>query len=171
MLAVPALPAGAAAQTAAPPASSATERTVALEFKAPDAVGSGGRRFLTEAQFAALEKLCDAIVPAGGNRPSAREAAAPEFLDFLVRESPADIKELYREGLDRLAREGISEATLAPLRQAWTYAGPADPFARFLQMAKENIFRATINSREFSEATSRGRRGAAGLNYYWRSLE
>lgn len=169
MLALPAVPAAVpvAAQIAVTqPAPS--ELFPKLTLTAPDAPAAAVHRFFSEQQFAALEKLCDAVMPQALGRPSARDAAVAEFLDFLVKESPADVQAFYRDGLDRLAREGVSEASLAPLREAWTYSGPADAFARFLAMAKEHIVQATVNSREFSEAMSRGRRSGGGLNYYWR---
>ena len=56
---------------------------------------------------------------------------------------------------------------LAPLKEPWTYAAPADPFVRFLRAAKEDLIAATLNSREFAEAqTARGGR-ASGMGTYW----
>jgi len=164
-LAVPA----AAAQPG--PAPAATEQMPKLAIEPAEACGRGVPGFFSAAQLAALERLADAVAPAFKGRPSARECGVPGFLDFLVRESPAEIQKLYRDGLDRLAREGVNAETLSPLKQAWTYDGPQDPFARFLAQAKQDILQAMFNSREYSAAMSRGRRGAAGLNYYWRALD
>jgi len=128
-------------------------------------------RFFSKAQFDALVKLADAILPAAGNRPSASQAGAPEFLDFLVSQSPANVQELYREGLEHLASAGVGSSTLAPLEQPWSYAGPGDRFAQFLDRAKADIFQATVNSREWAESLGRGRRGSAPTGYFWRSLD
>ncbi|MBM3736036.1 MAG: gluconate 2-dehydrogenase subunit 3 family protein [Acidobacteria bacterium] len=173
------LPAAAAAlpaQTTSAP--SPTEQFPKLALEGPDTVGDGAVRFFTKDQFAALRKLCDLILPATGGRPSANDTGAAEFLDFLVRESPAPVQTLYREGLDRLgagfaaAGPAQAEAAIAPLKAAWTYAGPSDPFARFLQQAKSDILQAAMSSREYAEAASRGRRGAGGLtNYFWRAVD
>lgn len=168
MAGLPALPAAAQVASAPPPA---TEQMPKLALESAEACGSGVPRFFTASQLEVLGKLADAIAPAYQGRPSARQCGAVGFLDFLVRESPAATQQLYRDGLDRLSRDGVTDATLAPLKQAWTYDPPADPFARFLLQAKQDILQATLNSREHSAALSRGRRGAAGLNYYWRALD
>jgi hypothetical protein len=137
--------------------------------------------FFTPAQFAALRKLSDILQPAVKGTPGAIEAKAPEFLDFLIGESPADRKQLYRDGLDALIQAGFTEADsakaasiLAPLRAAWTYELPAEPLARFLRAAKQDVRTATLNSREYNAAgasTGGGSRrfGAQGL--YWVSLD
>lgn len=136
-----------------------------------DGSAAGLATFFSPVQLETLRNLGDAIVPASGNRPSASVAGVAEFLDFLVSQSPRDVQDLYREGLDRLAREGVTPQTLAPLGEAWTYAGPTDRFAQFLQRAKADVFQATVSSREWAESLGRGRRGSAPSGYYWRSLD
>ncbi len=176
-----ALPSPAAAQQTA---RQSQEEGLGLVPTPPDAVAYGLRRFFTVEQFAALEKLAEILVPAVGGRPGAKDARVTEFLDFLIRESSPERQELYRAGLDSLNREaarlyqklfsGIDAAEagrlLAPLGEAWAYQSPADPRARFLRQAREDILRATLNSREWAESAS-SRRGGAGTSYYWRSLD
>ena len=84
-------------------------------------------------------------MPATGGRPGASQARAGEFLDFLISQLPAERQKLYRQGLDRLQSESQrrhgkwfealsereAEPLLAPLKEPWTYAAPADPFAVF----------------------------------------
>ena len=137
--------------------------------------------FFTAQQFAALQKLSNILQPAVNGTPGAIEAKAPEFLDFLIGESPADRKQLYREGLDALVKAGFNDADpakassiLAPLRAPWTYEAPADPLARFLRTAKQDIRTATLNSREYNTAGAASgggsrRFGAQGL--YWVSFD
>ena len=162
-----AMPAAAvAAQSAA-----GQEEIPKITVASTEAVASGVLRFFTKAQFEALTKLADIIVPASSSRPSASQAGVPEFLDFLAGQSQEPVQSLYRQGLDRLSRQGVTDAALAPLKAAWTYAGPPDPFAQFLQRAKADILQATINSREWAESLGRGRRGSAPTGYYWRSLD
>ncbi len=141
---------------------------------APDVVAGAVARFFAPEEFAALRKLAELIAPAGPNSPGAIEAGAPEFLDFLLGSSPPDRATLYREGLQRLNAEArrryqkpFADTTpveagpiVAPLEEAWTYDGPADRFARFLQAAKDDILGATFNSREYAEAMSRRSRRA-----------
>lgn len=160
-----ALPAAAPAQTTPP------EAVPKLATVSPEAAADGVPRFFTESQFNVLRQLADVLVPAYQGRPSASRAGAPEFLDFLVSQSPAPVQQLYREGLDRLIRDGISATTLAPLTEPWTYDPPADPFARFLQQAKIDLLQATFNSREWAESTPRSRRSASATGYLWRNLD
>jgi hypothetical protein len=54
---------------------------------------------------------------------------------------------------------------------AWTYAAPADPFARFLREAKEDLITATMNSREVIEAQAAAGRRGAGIGTYWYPVE
>src|SRR5947199_1812773 len=159
-----------------PPANTPT-----LETTIMDAAADPLPRFFTAQEFAALRKLSDILQPPVNGTPGAIEAKAPEFLDFLISESPADRKQLYRDGLDALVRVGFTEADsaktasiLAPLRAPWTYEAPADPLARFLRAAKQDVRTATLNSREYNTAgaSSGGgsrRFGAQGL--YWVSLD
>ena len=106
-----------------------------------------------------LRKLAAAIVPTFDGRPGAVEAGAPEFLDFLLSRSLARDQRLYREGLNR-------DPDLSLLEQPWTYTEPSDPRAAFLRQLKQDLVRATMNSREWSA----GRRGA-GVGYYWKPLD
>ena len=165
--AIPTVATPAPAQTAGAAADAAPK----LALSAPDIAADGVTRFFTKAQFETLEKLADVLVPALQGRPSATQAGAHEFLDFLIGQSPAPVQQLYKQGLDELARKGISDETLAPLKQPWSYELPSDPFARFLHQAKADILQATVNSREWAESTARGRRGASSSNYFWRNLD
>jgi Gluconate 2-dehydrogenase subunit 3 len=150
-----------------------------------EAVGDAVARFFSASQMAALRRLGDLVVPEASGRPGASAAKAAEFLDFLLSQSPSDRQALYRTGLDRLQtdarnRSGAAfenltaqqaDAILMPMHAPWTYAEPADPFARFLRAVKEDLLTATINSREFAEAqTAAGRRGA-GIGTYWYPVE
>jgi hypothetical protein len=167
------------------PAPPAIDENPKLELTAPDAVAGGISRFFDPAGLSALRRLGEILVPGRANMPGAKEAEAAEFLDFLLRESPADRQALYRDGAARLNHEARSryskpfadvsvteaDAILAPLREPWIYQGPSDPFARFLQAAKDDFLRATINSRQWAMAGSGRRRSAAGLNTYWYPIE
>src|SRR5262249_25234493 len=158
--------AAAAAQSAARPV--ASEEFPKLAVASLESGANGITTFFTAQQLDALKKLGDAIVPHVGERPSATQASVPGFLGFLIGQAPKVTQDLYREGLDRLVREGVNDQTLAPLRDAWTYAGPSDRFAQFLQRAKADIVQATTSSREWAESLGRGRRGSSPSGYYWR---
>jgi hypothetical protein len=156
-----------------------------LEVAGADSVGRPVTRFFTTDQLGALRKLGQLFAPPLNNRPGADEAGAAEFLDFYISQSAADIQNLYRDGLDRLNSEarrsqskpfaeltaGEAAPILQPLSAPWTYAGPSDAFARFLVAAKDDLMRATTNSRAYSTAAAAGSRGAGGLGYYWLPVE
>jgi hypothetical protein len=150
----------------------------ALEgLKIPSSVGEavalGRPKFFNPADLALFTQLGDWLVPAWEGRPGAKEARAAEFLDFLLSQSPADLQQLYRDGMAvlRLKAKAKPEEILAPLREAYSYAGPKDRFAKFLQAAKMAFFQATVNSREYAEAMSQRSRGAAGIGSYWLPTE
>lgn len=159
---------------------SAVEEAPKLALTAADAACGSEARFFSPREYATLEKLADVLVPSFQGRPGAREARCAEFLDFLIGTSPAPRRELYRAGLNRLdsdARQRYSkpfaelsaseaEPLLAELRQP----APADSNPRFLASAKEDILRATVNSREWARS-SPTRRGAGALGTYWFPIE
>ena len=158
-----------------------------LETAPSEAAAEIVPHFFNAEQMAALRKLSDTLQPPVAGSVGALDAKAPEFLDFLIGQSPSDRQQVYRAGLDSLnaqakKRYGKTFAGLdatqaaevmAPLREPWSYEPPADPLARFLHTAKADIRTATVNSREYNTsggAAAGGRRfGAQGL--YWRSLD
>lgn len=146
-----------------------------------DATADPVVKTFNKAQFAALCKLGDIMMPAMQGTPGASEAGAAEFLDFLIGVSPSDRITLYKTGLDRLNAEAhkrynkpfaeisVAEAEpiLAPLRAPWSYHGPADSFAKFLLAAKADLMTATANSHQYITVVAQRRRGAGGAGQYW----
>ena len=174
--AITALPA--AAQAPAPEkAAPRSDETAKLAMTSADAVAAPAQRFFSPEQFRTLERLCAVLLPAVDPKPGAKDAGVAAFLDFLIGHSPPDRQVLYQHGLDRLVASSFADMSpaqtaeiLAPLRAPWTYQGPSDEFARFLMSAKEDILRATVNSREWASAST-GRRGGSGIGAYWYSLD
>jgi hypothetical protein len=177
-----AVPAATPAQSPAPrPAPDAQK----LETTTADAAAEMTPRFFTAAQFAALRKLSEMLMPPLNNLPGALEAKAAEFLDFLLSKSPAERQRLYRVGLDTLnaqaqkqfgkpfadLNETQAAELLAPLRQAWTYVPPTEPFARFLREAKADVRTATLNSYEYNTASAASGRRGGGTGQYWYPLD
>ena len=154
-----------------------------IEVTQPDAVGETVAGFFTPAQFAALKKLSDTLMPAMNGSPGALECQAPEFIDFLVGSSPADRKQLYRGGLDALNARSTAkfakpfadldakqvDAIIRPLLVAlpWSLDAPKDPVVHFMAVARTDIPEATRNSRVWAESGGgrggRGGRGGAGF--------
>jgi hypothetical protein len=182
LLGVSCLPAFVQAQKSTP---APGDEIPSLALTTPDAVASGILHFFSLTEFPSFRRFGDAIMPAAENEPGALDARAPEFLDFLLAESPVEIQTLYRNGvrdLDRKATQSFKSSfsklgdteiskILAPLSDPWTHNGPTDPFAQFLQAGKMAFWQATVNSREWAQAKSAGRRSAAGLNTYWLPIE
>lgn len=151
-----------------------------------DEVADMRPKFFSPAQFSALRRLSEVLMPSINGSPSAIDAKAPEFLDFLLSESPQERQLLYRNGLDQLNAQAkkrfnkafadldTTQATaiMAPLKEAWTFDPSADTLAAFLRAAKQDVRTATINSREYaSAAASGGSRRGAGLGLYWYPLD
>jgi hypothetical protein len=156
-----------------------------LPANAADAIAEAVPRFFDPESFRAFRHLGEILVPPRQNLPGAGEAEAAEFLDFLIGQSPADRQTLYRDGVAQLNAQARSrygkpfaevpaadaDSILAPLHDAWTYQGPADPFARFLCAAKDDFLKATANSRQWAAAAAGRSRSASGLNTYWFPIE
>jgi hypothetical protein len=142
----------------------------------PDAVADTTARFFTPAQFSALTKLSEVLMPPMGGNPGAVECEAPEFLDFLIGVSPADRKQLYRGGLDALNTKATArfakpfaqldatqvDAVLRPLLAAtpWALDLPKDPVMRFIAAVRTDVTTATRNSPAWPRAANA--RGGAG---------
>jgi hypothetical protein len=164
-------------------AAGAAAQDIKLDVVSPDNVAEPETRFFTAAQFNALHKLSDLLMPPMRGNPGALDAAAPEFLDFLIGVSPADRQALYRNGLDALnARakkqhnknfadldaaecDAIIRPLLVPV--PWTHEPPKDPLQHFMTAAHDDIRTATRNSREWN--TSGGRRRGGQL--FWNPID
>lgn len=171
--------------TALPAPPQAQSETPKLTTATSDVVAEPVRKFFTATQFAALRRLGDLVVPPGESRPGAVQAKAPEFLDFLLAQSPHARQVLYSNGLDRLQLEAgkrynhrfedltteQADAIVAPLHEPWTYRSPLDSFRGFLRTAKEDLLAATLNSREYAEAQTAAGRRAPGMGTYWYPVE
>jgi hypothetical protein len=157
-----------------------------LQTAVADEVADMQPKFFNAAQFSALRRISEILMPSINGAPSAIDAKAPEFLDFLLSESPAERQQLYRNGLDQLnaqakkrfnktfAETDATQAVtiMAPLKQPWTFDPPTDPLAAFLRAAKQDVRTATLNSREFaSAAAASGSRRGAGQGLYWYPLD
>ncbi len=116
------------------PSPAAVEEIPVIEATIPDFAGTTVTKFFSPAQFSCFRRLTDVLYPAVNGVPGAVQAGAPEFLDFLLFESPAARQELYRNGVDELehrskkalnasfasADQAGAEKLLAPLREPWT---------------------------------------------------
>jgi len=137
--------------------------------------------FFTAEQFAALQKAADLLVPASGGNPSARDAAAPEFLDFYIGMSAANRQALYRKGLDDLnarARRSYrapfgqlddaqASAVLKPLFAPYAGKRSSLAFGPFVNEVRADLRTAATNSPAWAAAArAAGRPVPSGQ--YWR---
>ena len=134
-----------------------------IPLSAADAVADGVPRFLSKAELAAFADLARVLVPAFDGRPGAVEAEAPQFLDFLLSLSPAEVQTLYRSGLAQFAR--TKDASL--LNRPWAYEEPKDAYHRFLRAARTALYQATVNSKPWAEAMAQRSRNASATGLYW----
>ncbi len=162
-----------------------------LKVTEVDLTAETSPHFFSADEFGVLQKLGAILLPPLKGNPGALDAHAPEFLDFLISASPADRQKLYRNGLDRLNlqakqkfHKGFAEldatqadAIIRPLLvvRPWPEDLPHDPTKNFLAQVHEDLRTATMNSREWAEASAKsGRRfsrGARTTGLYWKPID
>ena len=166
-------------------AGSPAAESAPLEFSVAEEGADPVLGFFSAQQFATLRRMCDLLVPGAPGFAGALEARVPEFMDFLIGDSPVDRQQLWRNGLDALEKQSQTlfrkafadtaaaeaDTLLAPLHQPWTFEPPADPIARLLAAAKQDVRAATLNSFERSPAASGGSRRRGGGWLYWLPVE
>jgi hypothetical protein len=148
----------------------------------PDAVAQTDAHFFGEQQTLTLRRLCGLLMPALKGFPGALDVGAPEFLDFLIGVSPRQQQQMYQSGLDWLDTEARSkfevpfakvtdaqaDALIRPWLRAWmSDHPPAEPHARFINLAHQDIRLATVNSQAWNEAARAVSGDATGLDLYW----
>jgi len=148
----------------------------------PDAVAQTDAHFFNPQQTLTLRRLCELLMPPLKGFPGALDVGAPEFLDFLIGASPRQQQQMYLSGLHRLDEEARSkfavpfakatnaqaDALIRPWLRAWmSDHPPKEPYARFINLAHQDIRTATVNSQAWSEAKLAAEGEAAGLDLYW----
>lgn len=162
-----------------------------LKVTEVDLAGQPAPHYFNQTQFATLRKLSAVLMPPLKNNPGAIDAGAPEFLDFLISVSPNDRQALYLNGLDKLEGQAQDkfqrsfgeldardfDAIIRPLLTArpWEQDFPSDPLKHFVAQVHEDLRAATMNSREWAEASEKsGRRFSRGFRssgYYWAPID
>ena len=178
-------PQASAQQPAATPVARSVDDAPKLPLASPEQVSDAGKRFLSDLQRSTLTALCAQVLPAKNGRPGAVDAGVPDFLDFLLSQSPAARQTLYRSGLDRLNAEARrrfqkdfasiaptdAAPLLAPLENPWKFEASGNAAEEFLKATKEDIFQATINSRAWADSLSGRSRAASGMGQYYFTIE
>jgi hypothetical protein len=63
---------------------------------------------LNASQFAALDALVEAIIPADERSPGAREARVADYIDLLLHEGDEEVRRQWREGLAAMDAEAVA---------------------------------------------------------------
>jgi hypothetical protein len=161
-------------------------RTPNIPVTAPDVVATTDVRYFTPVRYATLVHLCEIMMPAANGNPSAIQASAPEFLDFLLGASPADKQAMYNEGLDRLNSESMkksgvafakadakqADAVIRPYLKGWINDHPpTEKHELFVALAHRDIRTATINSPAWASAAEASGERTPGVGLYWAPID
>ena len=151
-----------------------------------DEIGLTELHFFSAVQHSTLRQLAAGLLPPLDGKPGALQAAAPEFLDFLIGVSSTNRKQVYQTGLDWLETQAqtqhqrsfatLNEAEVGSLIQPWlrtwmTDHPPTEPHADFINIAHADIRTATINSRLWSEAPAKGAQDKTPVELFWQPIE
>jgi len=130
-------------------------------------IAASDLRFFTPLQMETLSRLADVLVPPLNGKPGALQAQVPAFLDFFIGSSPDTQRQVYTGGLDWLDSESQKKhntpfakledaqagALLSPWLRTWMNDHPpAELHADFINIAHDDIRKATLNSRPWFEA-------------------
>jgi hypothetical protein len=114
--------------------------------------------FLTSAEYAAVDVLCEIIIPADERSPGARGARVADYIDLLLSESTPETQQHWRAGLTALdaAAKTRSNQPFVQLGEADTIAiltglarnedRPGTPLEQFFKDAKEATIRGYYTS-------------------------
>jgi hypothetical protein len=64
---------------------------------------------LSGPQYAALDALVEAIIPADERSPGAREARVADYIDLLLEEADAPLRQQWLDGLEAMDREAVAQ--------------------------------------------------------------
>jgi len=159
----------------------ASFHTPNIPVSQPDVVAVTEQRYFTAARWATLVRFSDLVMPAGDGYPSATQAGAPEFLDFLIGASPADRQQMYNTGLDRLEadchkKSGVSfakssaqqaDGAIRPYLKGWINDHPpTEPHEHFIAMIHRDVRQATMNSPAWATAAEVAGERTPGVGLY-----
>lgn len=157
-----------------------------IPLSQPDIVAMTEARYFTPVRYATLVHLCEMMMPAGDEHPSAIKAGAPEFLDFYIGASPTEQQNMYNNGLDRLNTDCIKQfnvpfskadakqvdAVIRPHLKGWMNDHPPrEGHARFINLVHRDIRTATINSPAWALAAEASGDRAPGVGLYWNPID
>lgn len=162
-------------------------RTPLPEVEVAEDIAISEARFFSALQMQTLSRLADVLVPPFDGKPGALQSGVPEFLDFLIGNSPEVRKQVYAGGLDWLESEAqkkhntafakLDEAQAGALITPWlrTWMNdhpPTEAHADFINIAHDEIRTATVNSRAWFDATKHSSESDPfNSSLYWYPIE
>ena len=161
-------------------------RTPNIPISQPDLLATTEARYFTPVRFATLVHLCEILMPANDDYPSASKAGAPEFLDFYLGASPTEQQTMYNNGLDRLNADCMKQfsvpfakadakqvdAVIRPHLKGWMNDHPPrEGHVRFINLAHRDIRTATINSPAWAKAAEAVGERTPGVGLYWHPID
>ncbi|MCU1225989.1 MAG: hypothetical protein JWQ42_4082 [Edaphobacter sp.] len=157
-----------------------------IPISQPDVVARTDARYFTPVRYATLVHLCEIMMPAGDDYPSALKAGTPEFLDFYIGASPDEQQSVYNDGLDRLNADCMkqfnapfakadakqADAVIRPHLKGWMNDHPPrEGHVRFINLAHRDIRTATINSPAWAMAAEATGERTPGVGLYWYPID
>ena len=161
-------------------------RTPNIPVSQPDAVAVTDARYFTPVRYATLVHLCEIMMPANDDYPSAIKAGTPEFLDFYMGASPDQQQTMYNNGLDQLNADCMkqfnipfakadakqADALIRPYLKGWMNDHPPrEGHVRFVNLAHRDIREATINSPAWAIAAEAVGERTPGVGLYWHPID
>jgi hypothetical protein len=151
-----------------------------------DEIATANLSFFTRPQMRTLTRLSDVLLPPLNGKPGALEAQTPMFLDFLVGGSPEQRQKTYKDGLDWLEETAqakykttfaqLDDARAGEVIQPWLRTwmsdhAPNEAHCDFINIAHDDIRRATVNSKAWNDVPSVGAEPHTEEGIYWLPIE
>lgn len=151
-----------------------------------DEIATANLSFFTPMQMRTLTRLSAVLLPPLNGKPGAVEAQTPMFLDFLIGSSPEQQKKTYSGGLDWLEETAqakfkttfaqLDDAQAGEVIQPWLRTwmsdhAPSEAHADFINIAHDDIRRATVNSKAWDDVPSVGAELHTEEGIYWLPIE
>lgn len=102
-------------------------------------------KFFTPKEFAAVGVISELIIPTDDHSPGALAAEVPAFIDLMVSESPAETKQLWRDGLAALDKKAGGDFAKASQEQQVAILTEISKNEMKPQTLEERFFKAAKN--------------------------
>jgi hypothetical protein len=111
----------------------------------PAAKKPAAPKFFTPKEFAAVGVISELIIPTDDHSPGALAAEVPAFIDLMINESPAETKQLWRDGLAAMDKKAGGDFAKASKDQQIAVLTEISKNEAKPQTLEERFFRAAKN--------------------------